>query len=152
MISINLATFIFGIIILIVGMVLYTYVKPKMDEYKQLKYYQERVEKKYLKYQGSTCLYHPPNWDKKKDGDYFNYDLRSWDGGKNWYAVELDDDWGLKILGEAEVLYPNFLKHIQGMNALTNYVKEHGAIDGTDPEGIKALENAGFTVTKKDEE
>lgn len=151
MISINLATFIFGIIILIIGMCLYTFVKPKLDDYKRLKYYFEKMEKTDLRHQGATSLYHPPNWDKEKDGNYFNYDLRSWDAGKNWYAVEVDDDWGVKILGDAEVLYPNFLKHLDAWDALTNYVKEKGTIDGTDPEGIKVLEKAGFTITKKDE-
>ena len=119
---------------------------PKIREYKRMKYYEAEREKRELRHQGGGCLYYPPNWDKEKDGQYFNYDLRSWDGGKNWYAVELDDNWGVKILGDAKVLYPNLLEHIEGMDNLTDYVIKNGTIDGKDSAGIEALRKAGFTV------
>lgn len=122
---------------------------PKIREYKRLKQYEAERQKIELRHQGGGCLYFPPNWDKEKDGNYFNYDLRSWDAGKNWYAVEIDDDWGIKILGDAKVLYPKLLEHIEGMDDLTDYVLKNGSIDGKDSAGIKALEKAGFTVVTK---
>lgn len=149
MISIDAATFVFTFILLIITLILNSIYSPKLREYKRMKYYEAEREKLELRHQGGGCLYFPPNWDKKKDGQYFNYDLRSWDGGKNWYAVELDDNWGIKILGDAKVLYPNLLEHIEGMDNLTDYVMKNGSIDGKDSAGIEALKKAGFTIIRE---
>lgn len=125
--------------------------EPKMAE---LKRYKERLadrNKIELRHQGGTALYYPPNWDKEKDGSHFNYMIHSWDGGKTWYATEydeecVDDMWGITILGDASEMYPGLLEHIEGMDALTDYVQKNGPINGTDPAGLKALEGAGFEV------
>lgn len=140
------------ILVLIFGgfFIYYIITQPKLREYNKMKLYEAEREKNELRYQAATSLYYPPNWNKKTDGQYFNYDLRSWDGGKNWYAVEFDNNWGMKILGDVKLIYPNLLEHIEGMNALYKFVKENGAIDGTNPKGIEALEKAGFTVKTKE--
>ena len=87
----------------------------------------------------------------KIDGEYFNYNLKSWDGGKVWYAIEYDTDcvggqWGITILGRADELYPGLLQHIENWDRLSKYVETHGAINPTDPEGLKVLEGVGATV------
>ena len=112
-------------------------------------YYAE-VNKVELRETGGGILYTPPNWDKEKDGA-FNYNLRSWDSGKTWYAIEYDKELdspirGFRIIGDVDSLYPGLIEHIQGMRALTDYVEKNGSIDGTDPKGLEALEDAGFEV------
>lgn len=123
---------------------------PKVQELNRLN---ERLQERatvHLREQGGTALYYPPNWDKETDGSHFNYMIHSWDGGKNWYATEYDKDcgksWGITILGDAKEMYPGLLEHIKGMDALYDYVENNGSIDGTDPAGLEALEDAGFTV------
>lgn len=82
-----------------------------------------------------------------------DYNLFSMDGGKTWYARKFHEDGTISIAGPAEVIFPGLLEHLQGMDALINYVKENGPIDLASPtsEGISALTGAGFTVTKKDD-
>ena len=125
--------------------------KPKMDELGRIKKHQERKSKVELRHQGATCLYFPPHWDKEKDGGSFNYNLYSWDAGKNWYAVEYDEKiegplWGLRIVGDARQLYPGLLEHIEGIDNLTNYVTKNGPLDISNPNSIKMLNDAGFKV------
>ena len=134
-----------GLTIIALGL----YTAPKLRDYEYMLKRQEEQSKINLRHQGGTSVYFPPNWDKEKDGKFFNYMIHSWDGGKNWYATEYDDEWGIKILGDAKVLYPDLLEYINGMKQLTDYVEKNGSIDGTDSAGIKALENAGFTVVTK---
>lgn len=138
------------VICLFIGGMLYFEQKEELDRFKSRS---ERSSEQNLRKQGSTSLYYPPNWDKKKDGEYFNYNLRSWDGGQHWYAIKYDSKgepfWGVIVLGEAEELYPELLDHIDGMKALTDYVEKNGSIDGTDPKVLEALEDAGFTVKTK---
>jgi hypothetical protein len=61
---------------------------------------------------GSTTL-----WKGSKGKD-FTYNLRSFDDGRTWVAVEYDDDWRMKIKGDAEVLYPGLVQSIKAMHAL----------------------------------
>jgi hypothetical protein len=146
MISIDTASLVLAFILFLAGLVLNSIYKPKLDEYKRLKQYEAERSKIELSHSGGGCLYFPPNWNKEKDGDWFNYELRSWDAGKNWYAVKINKNTGFEILGDAKVLYPKLLEHIEGMDDLTEYVRKNGSIDGRDSAGIKALEKAGFTV------
>lgn len=150
MISISTALSIFIFILFILGLILHGILSPKMRHYKNMKERQAQRNKIELSHQGGGMLYFPPNWDKEKDGKYFNYILHSWDAGKTWYAVEYDkeceDGWGIIILGNAREMYPGLLEHIEGMNTLTKYVEDNGSIGVDDSLGIEALENAGFTV------
>ena len=78
------------------------------------------------------------------------YDLRTLDGGKNWYAVKAKGG-EVVILGEAEKVYPGLLASIEGLAALIDYVDKNGPI-GSRPiteSDLKVLSGAGFTVTKK---
>ena len=150
MISISTALSIFIIILFFSGLVLHGIFSPKMRHYNSMKERQAERNKIELSHQGGGILYLPPNWDKEKDGKYFNYNLRSWDAGKTWYVIDYDeecgDGWGIIILGNAREMYPGLLEHIEGMDALTKYVEDNGSIGGDDSLGIEALENAGFTV------
>jgi hypothetical protein len=96
-------------------------------------------ETTYLRQQGYTSF-----------NDYGNYELMSFDGGLNWYAVERVNA-EVKILGLAEDLYPGLTGYIQGMDALIDYVEKNGPI-GSSPitsEDLKVLEGAGFSVEQK---
>ena len=139
----------FGLLLLaIVVFVVFEYIPLKKDM-KRDKERQEERAKIHLRHQGGTALYYPPNWDKETDGDFFNYEIRSWDGGKNWYAIDYNwDTEEFKVLGDASELYPGLLEHIIGMKQLTDYVEKNGSIslDGSDPLGLDALENAGFEI------
>ena len=55
------------------------------------------------------------HWDGKSGGtvlwpgsnrEVVNYNLRTFDSGKNWYAVEYDQDWGMRITGGVDKVYP----------------------------------------------
>ena len=76
-------------------------------------------------------------------GTNINYNLRTFNSGKTWYAVELDDDWGMTILGESEIVYPGLLDHIEAMDRLTQHVQEYDVIGFND---IQLLKDAGFEV------
>ena len=151
MISISSALAIFIFVAFITTIIVAAILAPKLRDYERMKERQEDRMKIHLRHQGGSALYYPPNWDKEKDGSHFNYEIRSWDGGMNWYAIDHDfDSKEFKILGDAEELYPGLLEHIIGMDQLTKHVQDNGSIklDGTDPLGVDALENAGFTVKK----
>ena len=87
------------------------------------------------------------------NADYPSYQLASFDGGKNWYAIEFyADDWGVHVLGSAEEVYPGLLERIEALDALFAYVEEHGALTLTGEDADKQreiLENLGFTVESK---
>ncbi len=77
-------------------------------------------------------------------GEMINYNLKTFDGGKHWYAVERIDAGGVIILGEAEEVYPGLLKHL---DALDNLIS-HGPI--TNSADLDLLRAVGFTVTEKE--
>jgi len=154
MISLSTALIILFVVLFLVGIGLHALIAPDLQDYKKMKERQADKAKIEQRYSGGGVLYLPPNWDKEKDGDSFNYDLRSWDGGKVWYAVEYDKDcvdglWGLKILGRADTLYPGLVEFVVGWNNILQYVKDNGPIGIDDSEGLKVLEESGFTVKTK---
>jgi hypothetical protein len=93
----------------------------------------------FLRHQGYTAF-----------NDYGNYEIQSFDGGLNWYAVQRDGN-AIIIQGLAEDVYPGLTGHIQGIDALFDYVAKNGPI-GSGPitsEALKVLEDAGFSVEQK---
>lgn len=83
-------------------------------------------------------------------GKLINYNLRSWDGGKNWYAVDYSfETKEFKIIGEAEKVYPGLLHHLKAWDTLTNYVKDNGPINPSDEKGVSIFEAAGFSFHQK---
>ena len=118
-------------------------IKPHLDEFNRLKYNQQYMDTTYLRKQGGTRLYGPKGFDNP----WLNYDLRSWDCGKNWYVVNTDSN-QFKIVGRADVLYPGLVEQLTSWDKMTEYVQKHGPIKLSDPEGLKVMKNAGFTVQK----
>lgn len=94
----------------------------------------------YLRKQGCTSLW------KGSAGKMLTYELRSFDGGKKWYAVKSDDNGGLVVIGEAYAVYPGLLDHLQGMDALFDAVAKEGPLNLGEPSSVKLLKNAGFDV------
>lgn len=70
---------------------------------------------------GSTRLWSGSN------GEFFNYHLRSFDGGASWVAINMADDGRMKILGDAEALYPGLLAAIQHGHDLAELVTTIGS-------------------------
>jgi len=152
MIPISTFLIIFFIAFFVVGLIIHALVTPDLRDYKNMKERQADNSKVELRHSGGGILYHPPGWDRGTDGDSFNYDLRSWDGGKVWYAVQIDKNcvdglWGTTILGRADEMYPGLLEHIEGWDKLLKYVEDNGPIGISDTDGVQALKGAGFTVT-----
>lgn len=84
----------------------------------------------------STYL-HKSGWSQ----GYGAYSLLSVDSGATWVALDADR----KIIGPAD---PNLLAHLNGIDALTKYVEEHGPI-GSRPitdKDIEVLQGAGFEL------
>jgi hypothetical protein len=134
-------------LIILIGIVIviakYKVISITCDLKQTVKYY----DTTYLRKQGGTQFNPMIKADMFND-KFINYDLRSWDAGKNWYAVEyFFDTKELKILGEAEKIYPGLLKHLEAWDRLTEYIEIHGPyFDPTNPEDLKVLEDAGFEV------
>ena len=118
------------------------------NKYHKLQKVIERRDNTELRLQGSTKLY----GDKGFDNPMLNYYLRSWDGGKNWYVIdqEIYFRFGeVKVLGEAETIYPGLIKHLRAWDKLTNYVVKDGPLDPTDIEDLQLMEEAGFKIENK---
>lgn len=128
----------------IIGACLSVYIKNLRTENRQLKRSVDYYSVNFLRKQGSTSLM--PNL---KQGEFLNYELRSFDGGKNWYAVQSDfKTETVKILGEAETVYPGLMKHLNAMDALTAYVEKNGPISlSSENDAVDLLRNIGLTVT-----
>ncbi len=77
--------------------------------------------------------------------DVSSYHLFSSNGGRDWCALGERQE----ILGPVEKIYPGLLAHLDGMDALLDHVKTHGAIGSqgqVTSDEIGLLKKAGFTV------
>jgi hypothetical protein len=90
---------------------------------------------------GATALWKPSK-------GMVSYDLRSFDGGKHWYAIDPKED-GVVILGLAEEVYPGLLAHLANMDALTSRVESKGPLNLNNPNDVQLLQKIGFTVTNR---
>lgn len=103
----------------------------------------------------SQSLAYYQNTMLRKQGSamgFGQYELLSFDSGKQWYAVEREDDGAVVIRGTADEIFPGLLGHLHGMDALVAYATENGplTLSGARAETDQALlESAGFTVTEK---
>ncbi len=84
---------------------------------------------------------------------YGNYDLHSFDGGLNWYAVEINrPNNSAKVKGPAEEVFPGLLAEIEGLKRLSDYVTKNGPLTlsgGRAESDLSVLKGAGFIVTAK---
>jgi hypothetical protein len=79
-----------------------------------------------------------------------NYDLRSFDAGKNWYAVEMDTAKDTLIIkGPAETVYPGLMKTLQDWDNIVQYAEKHGPLNPNNADDVELLMKNGFTVTHK---
>lgn len=125
----------------------------KTQEQKNVEFRYNELQNTNLQQSGITSLWKPENWPH----EYFSYDIRSWDGGKTWYALETEapNSTGLKderiiILGEVNKVYPGFVEHNKAWDRLSAYVRENGPIgSGQSAEEIKdILEGTGLKVSE----
>lgn len=78
-------------------------------------------------------------------GEMINYNLKTFDGGKHWYATEYDEDWGVIILGEAEEVYPGLLEHIKVMDKIYDRISTNGPLDLSISSDADLYDASGFT-------
>ena len=133
--------------VVILGFTTYmTRIKPHMDEFNRMKRNKAYCDTTELVMQGGTTTF----GGKGLNNPWLNYRLQSWDAGKNWYAVDYNyDTHEFKILGVADTVYPGLLNHLKAWDKMTEYAQKHGPIKLDDTTGVKVMEDAGFTITKK---
>jgi hypothetical protein len=94
------------------------------------------------------------HWDSKAGATTFvegvnSYNLKTFDSGKNWYAVVFDKEWGMKILGEVEDVYPNLLKHLDAMEIITKRIdngEKFTLTDGLNGKDANLFRDAGISI------
>lgn len=108
---------------------------------KELDYYEQTYQIK----AGGTVLCNDSN-------NWVDYNLRTFDGGKIWYATKYKDD-TLKVLGEANIVYPGLIKCLEAWNKIENYITKNGPITIKQIEQhdsiIMTMKEAGITIVKK---
>lgn len=87
--------------------------------------------------QGSTMLW------PGSSGEVVPYDLRSWDSGTTWFAVETDAEIRMTIKGPAEQIFPGLLAVVVASGELAS---ARGALDLSNDHDLDLLQRAGFTV------
>lgn len=90
-------------------------------------------------------------WKTGWSEPYGSYQLRSFDGGLHWYAINCEKN-GVIIKGLAEEVFPGLLAHLEGWEKLTKYVEKNGPITlsgSRSAEDLSVLAKAGFTVEAK---
>lgn len=85
---------------------------------------------KYLRKAGYTALW--------SGSDGLHYDLRSFDGGKTWYAVDYNFD-KVVILGLAEEVYPGLMESMEAVDKVVDYAKKNGPIGSKMTPELKEL-------------
>jgi hypothetical protein len=135
------ATFLAAAIVLFI---LYLFIyKPLEETNKRMKKSLDFYRETYLQEQGSTTMF----GDKGFDNPVLNYDLRSWDAGKNWYAVDHDFvTEQVKVLGDVETIHPGLFEHLESWRKLIDHVNKNGPLNPTLSKDLKVMEDAGFTV------
>jgi hypothetical protein len=125
--------------IVAIGSIFYNYVQG--EEITKLKKDVEFYDSIYLSRQGGTSLW---------NGKMINYNLRSFDGGKTWYACEYGDKM-VKILGEVETVYPGLMKTLIAWDKISEHVEKNGPIKLNDltPEFEKTLNDAKIIIERK---
>ena len=100
------------------------------------------IDKEHTKYwrslTGATCLW------PGSHGKPVSYNLKSWDGGETWVAVEYDKEWRMKVLGDAEVIFPGLVKNINAVEVLLKAAQNGTPL--TIPKDQKLFKNSGFEV------
>lgn len=129
--------------IFFMSLVIITLLSALWNAKRELHFAKEREAKNFEHYRqlvGSTRLWNGSN------GDMISYNLRSFDSGQTWVAVEIDKESKMRIKGDAEKLYPGLVQQIQGMNALTEEVLKGRQIDLSNQSNQQLLTKVGFDI------
>lgn len=132
-----------SMVLLIVSIIFITVLVLQSEKFvlanKELDYYQ----KTYLSKSGATMLWRGSN------GKVLSYNLHSIDGGNSWFVVQSQGQ-SLKVLGDVETVYPGLMKHLEGMDALTERVKQNKLLDFHNSNDVNLLKNIGlYVITQK---
>jgi hypothetical protein len=87
----------------------------------------------------------------RNDLNYGPYELRSFDGGRNWYVIECPRS-EVIIRGTIDAVYPELRKRFPELDALVMYVKIKGPITLTGEraeEDLKILKEASVWLWKE---
>jgi hypothetical protein len=87
----------------------------------------------------------------RNDLDYGLYELRSFDGGRNWYVIECSRP-EVIIRGTVDAVYPELKKRFPELDALVSYVKTNGPTTLTGEraeEDLKMLKEASVWMWKE---
>jgi hypothetical protein len=106
------------------------------ERYNNIKRNLDYYQTNYLWKTGGTIM---PN------GHIINYQLRSFDAGRHWYAVDTKND-NFIILGEANTVYPGLMEHLDAWDRIVKYAVQNGPINLSTPDGVKLLQSAGFEI------
>lgn len=106
-------------------------VKIKED----LSYYQTN----YLRKVGGTSLW------KGSHGKSIDYDLRSFDGGKNWYVINHTNN-NVIVEGNVNNIYPGLVEQLDSEDKLFEYVEKHVPLNLSNSHDQQLLEDSGFDV------
>ncbi len=93
----------------------------------------------YLRMQGCTSLWSGSN------GKMITYDIRSFDGGKKWYAVEIVND-TIEIKGKVDVVYPGLMDSLKAWDAIVDRAIRYGPLHLSNASDVQVLTNAGVQI------
>lgn len=85
---------------------------------------------------------------KGSKGEMVNYNLRSFDSGRSWVAVEYDEDWRMRIKGDAESLYPGLVNTVLAGQRLIES-SPGGKLDVSNPRNQSLLKQVGFEIVRQ---
>lgn len=127
----------------------------KTQSQKNMEFRYNEMKNTYLSESGVTSMWKPEG----HTDEYFSYNIRSFDGGKVWYALETEssNSTGLKdnkviILGKVEDVYPGFKEHNEAWNRLTEYTSKNGPVGSHEitEELDEILADAGIEIVEKE--
>jgi len=110
-----------------------------------------------------ACWYYASDWNDlayyqknflRQSGysDRFGtYNIRSLDGGKNWYAVD-EEVGNIRIKGPVRQVFPGLLEHLEAIDKLIKYAEKNGPITFAGQRAARdrqVLERAGFELKNK---
>jgi len=135
----NILPFIIGILTFAVSLFAITFVERHLNEVANMKRDLKYYETTYKSRQGATSL-----WEGSH-GEMLTYDLRSFDGGRNWYVIRRDGD-NVYVQGNVENVYPGLLKHLGSMDELYQRMETNGPLNLGSTEDISLLKRIGFQI------
>lgn len=123
----------------IIGVALPNFLQAHFEKISRMKQDLEFYRKTYLYKSGMTTM-----WPGSK-GEALNYELQSFDEGRNWYVMRRDGD-NRYVQGNVENVYPGLMKHLNAVDAVFDRVKERGPLNPTNPTDLEFLKGIGVSI------